>query len=444
MTLKHLKLADPEIYKLVKKEEHRQKKYLQMIPSENIASKAVLETLGSVFTNKYSEGYPKKRYYQGNDFVDQLESLVGERVKKLFGVPYANVQPYSGSPANSAVYFAVLEQHDTLMGLTLTSGGHLTHGHPKVTFSGKYFTSVQYGLTANGLIDFDNLQNLAETHKPRLIVSGTTSYPRALDFKKFGEIADKVGAYHLADISHIAGLVVTGQHQSPVDYADIIMFTTHKTLRGPRGAAILVTAKGLAKDPLLPAKIDKAIIPGMQGGPHNNVIAAMGVAFKEAEKPEFKTYCEQVVINSKTLAEELTTYGFDLVSGGTDNHLILIDLTAKKLDGWCAAWALEYAGIICNRNVIPSDDVTQNYYYTSGLRMGTPTITSRGMKENEMRTVASLIHQVVDHAASLLSKRTTEADMSKDERANFKILLKRDKTLRAIKAQVVALTARFA
>src|SRR3989338_8279945 len=326
-----------------------------MIPSKNNASRAVMEALGTVLTNKYSEGYPKKRYYQGNKIIDEVEILAIERAKKLFKVPHANVQPYSGSPANTAVYFALLAPlKDKIMGLSLAFGGHLTHGAP-VSISGKYFKTVPYELGKDGWLDYDAIEKLAKSQKPKIIVCGFTAYPRKIDFKRFGQIADSCGAYLLADVSHIAGLIVAGVHPSPVPYADIIMTTTHKTLRGPRGAIIMVTEKGLKKDPELADKIDKAVFPGLQGGPHDNQTAAIAVALGEASTPAFKKYGAQIVKNAKALAEALTKNGIKLVSGGTDNHLILMDLTSKNVNGAVAALALETAGIVTNKNTIPND-----------------------------------------------------------------------------------------
>lgn len=394
MNEKDLTKFDPEIAKLLEKEKTRQFEQLEMIPSENYASKAVLETLGSVLTNKYSEGFAGKRYYQGNEFVDEIEKIAIERAKALFGVPFANVQSYSGSPANAAVYFALLERDDKIMGLSLSFGGHLTHGHPKITFSGKYFKSVQYLVGKDGLIDYDALEELAEKERPKIIISGATAYPRIIDFERFGQIADKIGAWHLSDISHIAGLVVGGGHPSPSNSAHIIMTTTHKTLRGPRGAILLVTEKGVQKDPELPEKINRAVFPGLQGGPHNNVTAAIAVCFQEAETFEFRQYCERIVANAKVLASELKGFDFELTSGGTDNHLLLIDIRNKGIDGWIAAWALEAAGIIVNRNSIPYDPLPP--FYPSGIRLGTPAITSRGMKEEEMKKIASWMNQVCE------------------------------------------------
>lgn len=390
----NLKQQDPEIFKLIKAEEKRQKEVLEMIPSENYTSTAVLETLGTVLNNKYSEGYPKKRYYQGNAVVDSVEQLAIDRAKKLFGVPYVNVQALSGSVMNLAVYFAILEpMKGKIMGLSLAFGGHLTHGAP-LTASSKFFKSVQYELDKDGKLDYAAIEKRAIAEKPDVIVCGFTAYPRVIDFEKFAKIAKKVNAYLLADISHIAGLVVGGTHPSPAPYADIITTTTHKTLRGPRGALIMVTEKGLKKDPDLGSKIDKAIIPGLQGGPHDNQTAAIAVALEEASKPAFKKYADQIVKNSQALAAELTKYGFNLVSGGSDNHLILIDLRNKKVSGNVAALALEQAGIVLNKNGVPFD--TNPPFYPSGIRMGTPAITTRGLKERDMKKVAKWINEAIN------------------------------------------------
>lgn len=391
---KMLKTKDPAIYKLIKEEEKRQREVLEMIPSENYTSKDVMEALGTVLVNKYSEGYPKKRYYQGNRFIDDIEIIAEERAKKMFGVPYVNVQPYSGSPANSAVFLALLEPlKDKIMGLSLAFGGHLTHGSP-VSFSGKYFKTVPYTLGKDGFLDYNAIEKLAIKEKPKLIICGFTAYSRTVDFKKFGQIADKVGAYLLADISHITGLIVAGAHPSPVPYVHIIMTTTHKTLRGPRGAMLMVTDKGIKKDPDLADKIDKAVFPGLQGGPHDNQTAAIAVSLLEASKPAFKTYGHQIVKNAKKLAEELKRYGFNLVSGGTDNHLMLIDLSNKNVNGALAAFALEVAGIVVNKNAVPNDPMPP--FYPSGIRLGTPAITTRGMKEKEMVKVAKWIQDAIN------------------------------------------------
>lgn len=390
--MKSLKKRDPQIYKLIKAEEKRQKDVLEMIPSENYASSSVIEALGTVLNNKYSEGYPKRRYYQGNDVVDQVEILAQERAKKLFDVPYVNVQALSGSPANMAVYVALLSPKDKIMGLQLSFGGHLTHGATN-NFSSKFYTSVPYQLGKNGLLDYDAIEKLAIKEKPQIIVCGYTAYPRLIDFKKFGQIAEKVNAYLIADISHIAGLVATGIHPSPVPHAHIITTTTHKTLRGPRGALIMVTSAGLKKDPDLGKKIDSAIIPGIQGGPHDNQTAAIATALKETSSASFKKYALQIVKNNKALASDLIKYSFDLVSGGSDNHLLLIDLRNKGVNGSIAAFALEVGGIVVNKNGVPFDAMPP--FYPSGIRLGTPAITSRGMKEKDMKKVAFWINQAI-------------------------------------------------
>ena len=409
--MKNLRAVDPQIYELIKEEQKRQRDVLEMIPSENYTSLAVMEALGSVLTNKYSEGYPKRRYYQGNKIVDEVEILAQERAKKLFGVPHVNVQPYSGSPANSAVYFALLEPlKDKIMGLSLAFGGHLTHGSP-VSISGKYFKAVSYQLGKDGLLDYDELERLAIKEKPKIIVCGFTAHPRIIDFKKFGEIADKSGAYLLADISHIAGLVIAGVHPSPVPDSHIVMTTTHKTLRGPRGAMIMVTDKGLKKDPELGNKIDKAVFPGLQGGPHDNQTAAIAVALKEASLPSFKKYGEQIIKNARVLAKELLRCDFNLVSGGTDNHLILIDLRNRKVNGSIAAIALETAGIVVNKNGVPFD--TMPPFYPSGVRLGTPAITTRGMEEKEMVKVAGWINETINEVSSQI------LPSGKEERKEF-------------------------
>jgi glycine hydroxymethyltransferase len=384
---------------LINLEEKRQQDSISLIPSENYASKAVRDALASRLSNKYSEGYPGKRYYQGNGIIDEIESLAIDRAKKLFGVPHANVQPYSGSPANAAVYFALLNPAcagrpgDTLMGLSLSSGGHLTHGHPKITFSGKYFNSVQYEVGENGLINYEKVAKLAKENKPKLIVAGTTAYPRILDWRKFAEIAESVGAILMADIAHIAGLVVAGVHPSPVPYAHVVTTTTHKTLRGPRGAIIMVTDKGLGKDPEMAKKIDRAVFPGLQGGPHNNQTAAIAVALKEATEPSFKEYGQRIVENAKILAEELMKMDYKLVSGGTDNHLMVIDLRSKDVLGKEAAVILEQAGIVTNANTVPNDP--NSPMNPSGIRIGTPAATTRGMGIPEMKKIAVWINEVI-------------------------------------------------
>ena len=440
--MKNLKQTDKEIYDLIKAEEKRQTEVLEMIPSENYTSPAVMEALGSVLTNKYSEGYPKKRYYQGNKIVDSVEILAQERAKKLFGVPHVNVQPYSGSPANTAVYFALLEPFkDKILGLSLAFGGHLTHGAP-VSISGKYFGVVPYYLNDKGLIDYDEVERLALKEKPKIIVCGATAYPRIIDFKRFGEIADKAGAYLLADISHIAGLIVGGVHPSPVAYAHIIMTTTHKTLRGPRGAMIMVTDKGLEKDPELPDKIDKAVFPGLQGGPHDNQTAAIAVALFEASQPEFKTYSQQIVKNARVLAEGLTKSRFNLVSGGTDNHLVLIDLTSKKVNGALAAYALEIAGIVVNKNAVPQDRLPP--FYPSGIRLGTPAITTRGMREKEMVKIAKWINQAIEELSQEngFGKLTTRESRSYFWK-EFRRRVRENKNLLKINGEIKEFTLKF-
>lgn len=383
-----------KIQDLIEAETKRQEETITLIPSENYSSKAVREVLSSKLSNKYSEGYPGKRYYQGNRFIDELETLAIESAKTLFGVPHANVQPYSGSPANSAVYFGVLEAGDTIFGLSLASGGHLTHGHPRITFSGKYFNSVQYEVGEDGLIDYEKLKKQANEVKPKLIVAGTTAYARTLDWEKFANIADSVGAILMADISHIAGLVVAGSHPSPVNFAHVITTTTHKTLRGPRGAIVMVTQKGLSRDPEMSKKIDRAVFPGLQGGPHNNQTAAIAIALEEASASSFKDYGNKIVENAKTLAGELARYGFKLVTGGTDNHLMLIDLRNKNILGKDAAILLESAGIITNYNAIPFDpNPPMN---PSGLRIGTPAVTTRGMGVVEMKQIALWIDTILN------------------------------------------------
>jgi len=429
---------DPQIAKLIMAEEKRQHEVLEMIPSENYASQAVMEALANVLTNKYSEGYPKKRYYQGNKIIDEVESLAIERAKKLFKVPYVNVQALSGSPANAAIYFATLKNGEKIMGLSLAFGGHLTHGAP-LTFSSRFFKSAQYELGKDCLLDFAAIEKLAVREKPQIIVCGFTAYPRTIDFKKFAAIADKVGAYLLADISHIAGLVVAGVHPSPVPYAHIVMTTTHKTLRGPRGALIMVTAKGLKKNPDLGRKIDSAIIPGLQGGPHDNQTAAIAVALHEAQGKSFKTYGQQIVKNAKALATELKKYNFDLVSGGTDNHLILIDLRNKKVNGAAAAFALEVANIVVNKNGVPFD--TMPPFYPSGIRLGTPAITTRGMKEPQMKKIAAWINRTITEVSGF----ELPADREKRSEAfkKFKDQVTKNKALLKIASEVRALTSRF-
>jgi glycine hydroxymethyltransferase len=384
-----LRDVDPEVSSLIRQEEMRQADKIRLIPSENYVSRAVMEATGSVFTNKYSEGYPGRRYYEGQQHVDKLEELAQQRVRDLFGVEYVNVQPYSGSPANLAVSFALLEPGDTIMGLHLTHGGHLTHGW-RVNYSAKYYRSVPYKLNSKtGLIDYDELEELAEREKPKLIISGATAYSRIIDFERIGRIAKGVGAYCLADIAHIAGLIAGGVHPSPVGVVDVISSTTHKSLRGPRGAMIMTNDKDIYN------RVNRAIIPGLQGGPHNHTTAAIAVAMKEAATDEFREYARQIVVNSQALASKLLSLGYSLVSGGSDNHLILIDLTNKGVPGKVAAKALDLAGIVTNYNTIPDDP--RKPFDPSGVRIGTPAVTSRGMKEPEMRQIAVWMDVVVKH-----------------------------------------------
>ncbi len=369
-----------------------------MIPSENYASEAVKSAQCSVLNNKYSEGYPGKRYYQGNKYIDEIENIAIERAQNVLGVTFVNVQPHSGSPANAAAIMATVEPGEKIMGLRLSGGGHLTHGHPKITFSGKFFESVQYDVDANGLINYDEVEKLAIIEKPKLMIIGTTAYPRILDFRRFSQIAKKIDAYVLADISHIAGLVVGGVHPSPVGYADVIMTTTHKTLRGPRGAILMTNDPDLAK------KIDRAVFPGLQGGPHNATTAGIAVALAEAGSLKFRNYARQIVKNAPVLAEELIKYGFKLTTGGTDNPLLVVDLGGGGKD---ATINLEEAGIIVTYNPVPHD--TPPPANPSGIRLGTPAVTTRGMKEPEMKQIAEWIHQVMSGVRySVISKEVKE------------------------------------
>ncbi len=378
--------VDAEIFQAIKEETEREAYKLELIASENFASEAVLEAQGSVMTNKYAEGYPRRRYYGGCEFVDRAEELAIERAKKLFSAEHVNVQPHSGSQANMAVYFAVLNFGDTILGMDLSHGGHLTHGSP-VNFSGKFYKVISYGVDKKTeQIDFDNLGRLAKEHKPKMIVVGASAYPRILDFKAFRKIADSTGAMIMADIAHIAGLVAAGIHPNPVPEAEFVTSTTHKTLRGPRGGMILCQEK-YAK------AVDKMIFPGIQGGPLMHIIAAKAVAFKEALSPEFKEYQRQIIKNARVLAEKMKKNGFRIVSGGTDNHLFLIDLTPQDITGKNAEAALDRAGIIVNKNTIPFE--TRSPFITSGLRVGTPALTTRGMKEKEMEKIGGWIAEVL-------------------------------------------------
>ena len=383
-----IKAVDPEIAEAIVAEEERQNSHIELIASENWVSNAVMAAMGSPLTNKYAEGYPGKRYYGGCACVDEVEELARERAKKLFGCDYANVQPHSGAQANMAVFFAILEPGDTFMGMNLDQGGHLSHGSP-VNFSGKYFKCVPYGVNDQGFIDYDEVRRLALECKPKLIVAGASAYARTIDFKKFREIADEVGAVLMVDIAHIAGLVATGLHPSPIGIADVVTTTTHKTLRGPRGGMILCNQDVADK-----YNFNKAIFPGTQGGPLMHVIAAKAVCFKEALSPEFKTYQQQIVDNAQALCKGLLSRGIDIVSGGTDNHLMLMDLSKKGLTGKEVEKLLDQAHITANKNTIPNDP--QKPFVTSGIRLGTPAVTSRGLKTEDMDRIAEAIALVVN------------------------------------------------
>ena len=387
--MKNLDVVDKEIQEGINKELSRQREKLEMIASENIVSTAVMQAQGSVLTNKYAEGYPGKRYYGGCEYVDVVEQLAIDRAKKLFGAEYANVQPHSGAQANTAVYFALLQPGDTILGMNLTDGGHLTHGSP-VNISGKYFKIIPYGVDKETeRIDYDELERLAKEHQPKLIVGGASAYSRVIDFERMAQIAKSVGAYFMVDMAHIAGLVAAGLHPSPVPYADVVTTTTHKTLRGPRGGLIL------CRDAEFGKQFNKAIFPGIQGGPLIHVIAAKAVAFKEALSDEFKVYQQQVLDNAKALADELVKKGFRIVSSGTDNHLMLVDLRSKNITGKEAQFLLDEIGITANRNTIPFEPLSP--FVTSGIRLGTPALTTRGLKEEDIREVADIIADVIEN-----------------------------------------------
>lgn len=438
-SIRNIEKVDPEIAKWIKAETMRQENVLEMIPSENYTSSAVLEALGSALTNKYSEGYSARRYYQGNRYIDEIETLARTRCRELFGVPHANVQPYSGSPANTAVYFALLNPGDKIMGLKLSGGGHLTHGHPDVTFSGKYFTSVQFNVEPDGWIDMEKVAGLAKKVKPKMLAIGTTAYPRFLDWKKWRHIADSVGAYFLADIAHVAGLVATGVYPSPVPYADVVMFTTHKTIRGPRGAVLMITKRGFKRDPDMGKKIDKAVFPGLSGGPHDNVTAGIAICFKEAASAGFKKYSKQIVINAKVLADTLMQSGIKLTTDGTDSHLLVMDFRPQKVIGNIVAEALEVAGIVANYNTVPHD--INPPMYPSGVRLGTPIVTTRKMKEKEMKQIGKWIKEVVDEVDHY------RLPTSKEERSKFikkvKAELWKNKKLLSIGKEVKILCQKF-
>jgi glycine hydroxymethyltransferase len=402
---KYLKNTDPEVYATIEKELRRQNNLIELIASENFVSRPVLEAAGSIMTNKYAEGYPGKRYYGGCEYVDMAEDLARERARKLFDAEYANVQPHSGSTANQAVYFAFAKPGDTVLGMNLAHGGHLTHGSP-VSFSGKMYNIVSYGVDKDtGRIDMDDVAAKAREHKPRLIIVGASAYSRFYEFNKFREIADEVGAILWADVAHPAGLIAAGLHPSPIPYCDVVTTTTHKTLRGPRGGMILmgkdkendmgIVAPKSGRVKNLSEVLDSTVMPGIQGGPLMHIIAAKAVAFGEALKPEFKTYAKQIVNNARALAEALLSKGYDIVSGGTDNHVMLVDLTAKEITGKAAENALHAAGITTNKNMVPFD--TKSPFVTSGIRLGTPAMTTKGFKEDEMRLVAGMIDKVLSN-----------------------------------------------
>ena len=403
--LSTLKKNDPELYESMRGEIARQRQTLEMIASENFVSRSVLEAAGSVYTNKYAEGYPGKRYYGGCEYVDVSENLARDRAKKLFGAEYVNVQPHSGSQANMGVYFTFLKPGDTLMGMNLSMGGHLTHGSP-VNFSGKIYNVVSYGVDKESeRIDFDEVIKVAREHKPKIIVSGGSAYPRDIDFQKFREIADEVGAFLMADIAHPAGLVAVGLHNDPLPHCHVVTTTTHKTLRGPRGGMIMVgkdyenpfgvVAPKSGRTKMISELLDSTVMPGIQGGPLMHVIAAKAAAFAENLKPEYKTYVEQIVANAKALAERLLEHDFKVVSGGTDVHLVLLNLTNKNITGKAAEEALEAANITTNKNMVPYDE--RSPFVTSGLRIGTPALTTRGMKEDEMRLIADHINKIISN-----------------------------------------------
>lgn len=396
--------ADPEIADVIKAEMERQNSHIELIASENWVSKAVMAAMGSPLTNKYAEGYPGKRYYGGCQCVDMAEDLARERAKELFGCEYANVQPHSGAQANMAVFFAMLEPGDTFMGMNLDHGGHLTHGSP-VNMSGKYFNVVPYGVNDEGVIDYDNVLKIAKECRPKMIVAGASAYARTIDFKRFREIADEVGAYLMVDMAHIAGLVAAGLHPSPIPYAHVTTTTTHKTLRGPRGGMILSSNEMNEK-----FNFNKAVFPGIQGGPLMHVIAAKAVCFKEALQPEFKEYQAQVVKNAKALCEGLKKRGVRIVSGDTDNHLMLVDLTEKNVSGKELEKRLDDAHITCNKNTIPNDP--RSPFVTSGVRLGTPAVTTRGMKEDDMDKIAEIIAMVIESEDNVEKARKMVAELT--------------------------------
>lgn len=441
MNLKNIKRQDKTIHKWIDLEARRQKEELEMIPSENYASASVLEALGSVLTNKYSEGYAARRYYCGNRFIDEIEIECKNRAKDLFGVEHVNVQPYSGSPMNLAVYMATCQPGDSVLGLNLPDGGHLTHGW-KVSATGIFYNTQAYHVKESGRIDLDEVWKLAKENKPKLIWLGGTAYPFELELEDFAQIADDVDAYLACDASHISGLILAGVSKNPVPFCHLVTTTTHKTLRGPRGGMIMVTKRGLRKDPDLAEKIDKAVFPGLGGGPHNNQITALAVALKEAASPKFKKYGVQVVKNAKVLAKELVKGQLDLVGKGTENHLVLINLTHTNGvgAGRIVSEALEYCGIITNRNTVPKD--TSSPFEPSGIRLGTPALTSRGMKEVDMRKIGQWIVKVIRKVGKIELPENRAARLSYNHSKLDEI--KNDKEINQIKQQVKKFAAKFA
>lgn len=423
-----------KVFEFIDKETARQKNGLELIPSENYVSKNVLATLGSVLVDKYSEGYPGKRYYGGNEIIDEIEKYAQFLANKLFGTVYANVQPYSGSPANLAVDMALASPGEVVMGLSLSSGGHLTHG-ASPSYSGKLFKAVQYGVDKEGKVDLQEVRKLAMEHKPKIIWIGGTAYIYRLEFEQFAEIAKEVGAYLVADISHVAGLIIGGVHPDPVLYVDVITTTTHKTLRGPRGAMILITEKGLKKDPDLPKKIDSSIFPGLQGGPHDNTTAAIAIALEEADSPEFDKYTENILKNAQVLAFNLKEKGIKLIGEGTENHLMLLDVGVSR--GYLAQIALEAAGITVNKNTIPGE--TSSPFYPSGIRLGTPALTSRGMGEQDMKKVAEWIVQILDEIKDENLPEEERADFIKE----FKLKMSKNENLKRTKEEVAQFASNF-
>ncbi|MCH2189162.1 serine hydroxymethyltransferase [Candidatus Gracilibacteria bacterium] len=437
MNFENLQQTDPLCYQLMIDEMQRQEESLELIPSECIASLSTIEALGSPLTNKYSEGYAGARYYGGNEVIDEVEQLAIERAKQAFpGVKHVNVQAYSGSPANMAIYNGLCEAGDTILGLSLSQGGHLTHGH-KVSATSKFFNAVQFGLNTDGYIDLEEVERLAHEHNPKVIVVGFTAYSREFPFEAFSKIAESVGAYLMADISHISGLVVSGAHTSPVPYVDVIMTTTHKTLGGPRGALIMTTEKGLKKDPEMAKKIDKSIFPGLQGGPHNHQTLAIAVALGEALTPEFREQGHQIVKNAQALGKYLEEYGFDLATGGTDNHLLL--MSVGKGRGGFLQEALDMAGITLNKNTVPNDPGTA--FNPSGVRMGTPIMTMRGMREAEMKQVAGWIYRVSEIITDFVYIDDKEA--RKERLKEFRAFIAENQELKDIKEEVKNLCIQF-